>query len=67
MHYKNGREAKVGDVLIQRVGPIVSANVIVSITPGTESCNACVVPVNANAFSYVTLKDCLHADDVLPA
>lgn len=44
-HYKDGTEAKVGDQVIGRLynsGPEPKAGVIVSITPGAESCNAMV-------------------------
>jgi len=42
-HYKDGSEAKVGDHVVGKLynsGPEPKAGVIISITPGTESCNA---------------------------
>lgn len=44
-HYKDGSEAKVGDQVIGKLynsGPEPKAGVIISITPGAESCNAMV-------------------------
>lgn len=44
-HYRDGTEAHVGDQVIGRLynsGPEPKAGVIVSITPGVESCNAMV-------------------------
>jgi hypothetical protein len=63
MHYKNGREAKVGDrvVVLNNGKPL--GGVLVEATPGSSSCNGRVVPEPFNA-SYVTLSDCIHADDV---
>lgn len=42
-HYKDGSQAKVGDHVIGRLynsGPEPKAGIIISITPGVESCNA---------------------------
>lgn len=42
MHYKNGREAKLGDPVVGRVGSNVIAGTIVSMYPGATSCNVSV-------------------------
>lgn len=64
MHYKNGREAKQGDRVIDtRFGP---AGIVHSIQSGSESCNARVAAVTPND-AYVTLGDCLHVDDIAAA
>jgi hypothetical protein len=44
MHYKNGREAKVGDPVVGRCynTPGLVAGTLVSITPGPDSCSALV-------------------------
>lgn len=63
MHYKNGREAKVGDKVVgvdSCGGPV--AGVLVSVQPGATSCNGQVVPFNSPTWC-VTLGDCLHAED----
>ena len=60
MHYKNGREAKLGDKVISKDG---SAGTLVSANPGSTTCNGQLVPPGAPTL-YVTLKDCLHVDDV---
>ena len=44
-HYADGSEAKVGDQVtgvLYNSGPAPKAGTIISITPGTESCNAMV-------------------------
>ena len=44
-HYKDGTEAKVGDHVTGHLfnsGPGLKAGTIISITPGSESCNAMV-------------------------
>lgn len=44
-HYADGTEAKVGDQVtgvLFNSGPTTKAGVIISITPGAESCNAMV-------------------------
>ncbi len=44
-HYADGSEAKVGDQVVGKLynsGPAPKAGVIISVTPGAESCNAMV-------------------------
>jgi len=65
MHYKNGREAKVGE---QVVGKDSNGNAVggtlVEINPGSTACNGKVLPVNMLwQCPTVTLSDCLHLDD----
>jgi hypothetical protein len=65
MHYRNGREAKNGDKVVQldNAGNIVSAGVLHSAAPGNDHCNgqlASHLPPQAGAC----MVDCLHADDV---
>lgn len=65
MHYRNGREAKVGDRVIGRDwsnAPV--AGVVVSCIPGGTTCNIAIVPAT-NACSY-TSSEFLHVDDALP-
>lgn len=45
MHYRNGREAKVGDPVVGTVfnnGGKVVAGTLISLTPGTDACSAMV-------------------------
>jgi hypothetical protein len=65
MHYRNGREAKNGDVVVQlgfgdskvdKVGKLVDA------TPGNDYCNGRLEPIPAE--SIACLCDCLHVDDL---
>ena len=66
MHFKNGRTAKVGDI-------IVAANyagqpftgIITSISPGSGTCNAQMVPLPAANSQSVTLKECMHVEDAV--
>lgn len=64
MHYRNGREAKNGDLVVQLTGGKVTAvGVLYGATPGNDYCNgniALVQTVNQSAC----MCDCLHVDDV---
>ena len=64
MHYRNGREAKNGDNVIQLNGGKVSTfGVLHSAVPGSDYCNgsiAVVQPTNAGAC----MCDCLHIEDI---
>jgi hypothetical protein len=65
MHYRNGREAKNGDKVIQLdyEGRVMTFGVLHGAVPGNDYCNGNIAPVqdpNQNAC----LADCLHADDV---
>ena len=67
MHYKNGREAKNGDlvVLIPSYGkPVVS--ILYDAVAGNDHCNGKIAPVSTND-PMPNLKECLHLDDVLAA
>ena len=64
MHYKNGREAKVGDQIIGKDSSGQSvAGTLVKTTAGSTTCNGQIVPFNSPTWT-VTLGECLHADDV---
>ena len=63
MHYRNGREAKNGDKIIQiENGKIVSFGVLHSATPGNDYCNGNIAAIAQP--SGACMCDCLHADDV---
>ena len=74
MHYRNGREAKNGDRVVQldyNSGKIVAAGVLHSAVPGNDHCNGSmdcldfgiIAPIQ-NAEHGACLCDCLHADDI---
>lgn len=63
MHYRNGREAKNGDKIIQiENGKIVSFGVLHSATPGNDYCNGNIAAIAQP--SGACMCDCLHIDDV---
>lgn len=65
MHYRNGREAKNGDKIIQLSmddkGEVVSVGVLHSAVPGSDYCNGRIAPIHSDGACLV---DCLHFDDV---
>jgi len=77
MHYRNGREAKNGDIVVQLgeryeadggtlvgVGGIVTAvGVLHSAKPGNDYCNGSIAPIQ-NPSTGACMCDCLHIDDV---
>ena len=66
MHYRNGREAKNGDRVVQlqwEGSKIVSIGILYDAVPGNEYCNGSV----ASTVPTVTgacMCDCLHMDDL---
>jgi hypothetical protein len=65
MHYRNGREAKNGDKIVQlgSDGQITAVGVLHSATPGNDYCNGYIAPIQ-NPVQGACLVDCLHVDDV---
>lgn len=66
MHYRNGREAKNGDMVVQldyNTGKITAMGVLHSATPGNDFCNGQIAPVQP-ANQMACMCDCLHVDDV---
>lgn len=63
MHYRNGREAKNGDKIIQlQGGTVTSYGVLHSAVAGNDYCNGSIAPITTNTSAC--LCDCLHVDDV---
>jgi hypothetical protein len=68
MHYRNGREAKNGDKVVQignyGSGPakIVSLGVLFDAVPGNDFCNGSIAPLHG--LTGACLCDCLHVDDL---
>lgn len=64
MHYRNGREAKNGDKVVQlQGGQIVASGVLHSAVAGNDYCNGSIAPTQA-ANTCACICDCLHLDDV---
>jgi hypothetical protein len=65
MHYRNGREAKNGDRVIQinHEGKVEAFGVLHSAVPGNDYCNGRIA-VDQHAQQGACLCDCLHVDDV---
>lgn len=68
MHYRNGREAKNGDKIVQIGGygsgvTINALGVLYDATPGNDYCNGQIAPTQIPATS-ACLCDCLHVDDL---
>lgn len=65
MHYRNGREAKNGDKILQlgNDGQVAAVGVLHSATPGNDYCNGSIAPIQ-NATTMACMIDCLHLDDV---
>lgn len=64
MHYRNGREAKNGDQIVELSNGQVSAvGVLHGAKPGNDYCNGSIAPIQ-NALTSACLCDCLHVDDL---
>jgi hypothetical protein len=64
MHYRNGREAKNGDKIVQlEGGKVVSFGVLHSAVPGNDFCNGKIATIQM-ANETACMCDCLHVDDL---
>lgn len=65
MHYRNGREAKNGDKVVQigADGKIEAFGVLHSAQPGNDYCNGQIAVIQ-HAQATACMCDCLHVDDV---
>ena len=64
MHYRNGREAKNGDKIVQlEGGKVVAFGVLHSATPGNDYCNGNIAVIQSPQ-QFACMVDCLHVDDV---
>lgn len=68
MHYRNGREAKNGDPIVQIGGygngaTITAVGVLYGATHGNDYCNGNIAPTQSIP-SGACLCDCLHAEDL---
>ena len=74
MHYRNGREAKNGDIVVKlgeyylpdgktiEGGRIASFGVLHSATFGNDYCNGSIAPITNDTCACMC--DCLHIDDL---
>lgn len=64
MHYRNGREAKNGDKIVQlESGKVAAFGVLHSAVPGSDHCNGTIAVIQS-PNQYACLCDCLHVDDL---
>lgn len=66
MHYRNGREAKNGDEVVQinDKGQITDAGVLMRAVAGNDYCNGMLANDRTKSFVSACLCDCLHVDDL---
>jgi hypothetical protein len=70
MHYRNGREAKNGDKIVQldTAGHVTHVGELRDAVPGNDYCNGDIfTSINGGTpvkTSYACLCDCLHVDDL---
>lgn len=66
MHYRNGREARNGDKIVQlgsgdaKIGAV---GVLHSAVPGNNYCNGSIAPIQ-QMNTGACMCDCLHVDDI---
>lgn len=67
MHYKNGREAKIGDKVVTKdyAGNPISG-IVGHANTQSNSWNLYIYPMRPIDQQRVTASECLHIDDVLP-
>lgn len=66
MHYRNGREAKNGDVVVQlgyEGGKVTTFGVLFNATPGNDYCNGSIAPAQPIPTT-ACMVDCIHVDDL---
>lgn len=71
MHYRNGRPAQNGDLIVQlsgfpdgRGGKVSTVGVLFDARPGIDYCNGSIAPIGGGYVQSACLCDCLHADDL---
>lgn len=69
MHYRNGREAKNGDTIIQiggyggEGGKVNALGVLFNAKGESDHCNGQIAPIQSTGTT-ACLCDCLHVDDL---
>ena len=69
MHYRNGREAKIGDVIVGRGfdgNGVPMLGVVFKQASTSDTCNLTAVPLTVANTVTLTAKECLHIDDAFP-
>lgn len=71
MHYRNGREAKNGDVVVAITSStgyssraVLVTGVLLDAVPGNDYCNGTLAPLTGGNPIGACLADCFHIDDV---
>ena len=75
MHYRNGREAKNGDLVVQLgtgyepgsaepKARITAIGILFAATPGNDSCNGSIASTLGGPVVGACMCDCIHADDL---
>jgi hypothetical protein len=66
MHYRNGREAKNGDPIVQLndKGGVTAVGILYNATPGNDYCNGMIASTVSGTTQVACMCDCLHADDL---
>lgn len=75
MHYRNGREARNGDKVIQLstsyttatgadLVRIMGLGILFDAKPGNDHCNGSIAPLLGGPVTGACLCDCLHVDDL---
>ena len=66
MHYRNGREAKNGDLVVQldySTGKVTALGVLHSAVAGNDYCNGSIAPIQPTN-QMACMCDCLHLEDI---
>ena len=64
MHYRNGREAKNGDVIVNlQGGKITAVGVLYNAIAGNDYCNGSLAPIQ-NMREGACMVDALHIEDI---
>jgi hypothetical protein len=65
MHFRNLREAKNGDKIVQlgNDGQVTAVGVLYDAKPGNDYCNGNIAPIQ-HPQANACLCDCLHIDDL---
>lgn len=67
MHFRNGREAKNGDKVVQfntDGTKIVAVGILFDAQPGNDYCNGSIASTIGGPVSGACMCDCLHIEDV---
>ena len=63
MHYKNGREVKIGDRVVGLENGVPKAGIVVETLPGSDACNIAIVPLPDYICCSHQSKEFLHVED----